>query len=197
MPAFASKIVTASFDSRGRSRVKRGATFSTEALADRGYRATIGTPVLERRTAIFTEFLTGRVVTPAIRTAQRHLGKSPLLFTQHLLRNRVNSIFKIVCHKFHCRIVSAVGSNSRASSLMPRPVRANSRIRRRYSGAYGLQRVFVSYRAAIHLARARIFTALLLVTQLSSLGPKDRLRMSAYLAAEFVFITIDTNTIWC
>src|SRR3984957_14033173 len=37
----------------------------------------------------------------------------------------------------HRRIVSTVGSNSRASAVMLRPPRANSTIRRRYSAAYG------------------------------------------------------------
>src|SRR3984893_766614 len=37
----------------------------------------------------------------------------------------------------HWRIVSTVGSNSRASAVMLRPPRANSTIRRRYSAAYG------------------------------------------------------------
>jgi len=71
MPAFAGEVVAPWFRGRGGRRVEWCATFSTEALARGGYSATFRTTVFEWRAAILTEFLSGGVVTPAIRTAHR------------------------------------------------------------------------------------------------------------------------------
>jgi hypothetical protein len=66
MPPFASETTVAWFSARWYSRAEWRATFSAEALAGRRFSSALGATVFERRAAIFAEFLTCRLLTPAL-----------------------------------------------------------------------------------------------------------------------------------